>query len=272
MIRTALLTALLTSLSLPSSQAATEIVGVESLETQLTRQLSADTEVISVETGEDKFYALQNLAFSPEPEGGILVLTDPRADADWITQSEHLRRILPEHGWTLVTLEATNNETEEQRLSRARTLLDEIRRLEIERLVVLAYGEAVNTAMSLSSEDSELRLVFLDAILPRVPRSEISEMMRALEEVSVIDMTHQLHPSDKRVVEDARLRQQLARQLPLPMYVSRRLNAPFTDWNASQLSFAKNIAGALKTHIIEAEAEAEMANSMPVTEQSAPSM
>lgn len=243
-----------------------EIVGVESLETQLTRQLSADNEVISIETGSDKFYALQNRAFSPEPEGGILVLTDPRATSDWISQSEYLRQILPEYGWTLITLEATNNQDPEQRLTRAKTLLDEIKRLEIERLVVLAYGEAAATALTLVSETEDLRLVLVDAILPRVPRAEISEKMRALEEVSVIDMTHLLHPSDPRVTEDAKLREQIAKQLALPFYVSRNLNAPSTDWSASQLTFAKNIAGALKTHIIEADAQKTNMTPPPVTD------
>lgn len=242
-----------------------EIVGAESLETQLTRQLSADTEVISIETGSDKFYALQNLAFSPEPEGGILVLTDPRADSDWISQSEHLRQILPSYGWTLITLEATTDQDPEQRLARAKTLLDEIQRLDIDRLVILAYGEAAATALTLVSETQDLRLVLVDAILPRVPRAEISEQMRGLEEVSVIDMTHLLHPSDPRVTEDAKLRQQIAKQLALPLYTSRNLNAPFTDWSASQLTFAKNIAGVLKTHIIEADAQ-ETNMAPPITD------
>ncbi len=242
---------------LSATQAATEIVGADSLEQQLTRQLSVDTEVISIETGDDKFYALQNQAYTPEPAGGILILTDPRADADWIAQSEHIRRILPEQGWTLLTLEATNKESEEQRLTRSSTMLDEIKRLKIDRLVIIAYGEAASTALSLVAENNDLRLVLIDAILPRVPRAEINAQMEKLKEVSVIDMTHQLQPADPRVVEDAKLREHLAQQLALPKYVSRTLNAPFTDWNAFQLTYAKKIAGALKTHVIDAEAEEE---------------
>lgn len=234
-------------------EAATEMVGVESLETQLTKHLSADTEVLSFETDAEKFYALQNLAYAPEPAGGILILTDPRADTDWITQSHSLRQVLPEQGWTVVTLEATNELTEEQRLNRAKTLLGEIERLEIDRLVVIAFGESASTALTLAADTEDLRLVMLDAILPAAPRSDISAIMEELEEISVIDMTHHTHPLDKRVLEDARLRRLIAKQLALPNYVSRTINTTFTNWSTSQISLAKSIAGALKTHIIEAE-------------------
>lgn len=225
--------------------------GAQNYDSQLAQQLSANTEILTIEKDADRFIGLLNRAISSTPLGGILLLTDPRADAEWIVQTTALRETLSRSGWTLITLQAGGEATpDETNLSRARILLDELQRLENERLVILALGTAADFGLTLATEDPTRRLVLVDALLMQHSVAELTERMQTLSNTRLLDIAHQHNSIDPKASENFDLRTAVATQLDLKSYISRQLSGTFTGWQGPQEAFVKSIAGALKTHIL----------------------
>ncbi|MBV1787323.1 alpha/beta hydrolase family protein [Marinobacterium sp. D7] len=75
------------------------------LDEKLGRQLPADTSVLTMETGGQRFHALRQEAERAEPWGWILLLPDPGMGEAWTQQVEALRFDLARHGWLTLALE-----------------------------------------------------------------------------------------------------------------------------------------------------------------------
>jgi len=75
------------------------------LDERLGQQLPADTSVLTLEVGDQRFHALRQEAEGPEPLGWILLLPDPGIGPAWTQQVEALRFDLARHGWLTLALE-----------------------------------------------------------------------------------------------------------------------------------------------------------------------
>ncbi|MBA4503140.1 DUF3530 family protein [Marinobacterium marinum] len=74
-------------------------------EQQLLQQLDSSHELLTLESDDDRFILLYRPAMMPEPHGALLILPDPGAAGGWLGQTRALTRYLPEHGWSVLTLE-----------------------------------------------------------------------------------------------------------------------------------------------------------------------
>lgn len=71
----------------------------------LRQQLPADTSVMTLEVGQQKFHALMQQPDRPDALGGILLLPDPDSGPDWARQSQALLIGLARRGWLTLALQ-----------------------------------------------------------------------------------------------------------------------------------------------------------------------
>lgn len=71
----------------------------------LAKMQPQSTEVIWLETRQESFLGLLELANRGQPEGNILILPDDRTSPDWPVIVHDLRRQLPDYGWNTLAVE-----------------------------------------------------------------------------------------------------------------------------------------------------------------------
>lgn len=75
------------------------------LDSRLRQLLPADTVVLTMEVGEQRFHALRQEADREEPVGGLLLVPDPTIGPAWVEQVAALRFDLAQKGWLTLALE-----------------------------------------------------------------------------------------------------------------------------------------------------------------------
>lgn len=75
------------------------------LDSKLRQLLPADTVVLTMEIGEQRFHALRQEADREEPVGGLLLVPDPAIGTVWVQQVEALRFDLAQKGWLTLAME-----------------------------------------------------------------------------------------------------------------------------------------------------------------------
>lgn len=75
------------------------------LDSKLRQLLPADTVVLTMEVGEQRFHALRQEADREEAVGGLLLVPDPAIGTAWIEQVEALRFDMAQKGWLTLALE-----------------------------------------------------------------------------------------------------------------------------------------------------------------------
>ncbi|WP_432697933.1 DUF3530 family protein [Marinobacterium sp. YM272] len=80
------------------------------LDSQLRKLLPADTVVLTMEVGEQRFHALRQEANREDAVGGLLLVPDPAIGPAWVNQVEALRFDLAQKGWLTLALEPPASE------------------------------------------------------------------------------------------------------------------------------------------------------------------
>lgn len=261
------------------------------IQADLARALDATTELLWLETGEQKTLALSAPHNTREQSGTVIILHDQHTSADWPELVSTLRKGLPDKGWATLSLQLpdapwlelpprstgevstpskgtentadnadaaatpTASATYSKRMAEiTSTAFDRVQSNEGE-LVILGVGTGAiwATAFVRAQEQSSknLSLVLLDSRQPEHPQAP--DLMTLLPELSstVLDMYHG-STLQENAAANPRNRNNLAQRNELDNYHQSRLPLLPGDRKKRNQWVLSRVRGFMQTHILAA--------------------